>query len=66
MKLFYIFELNYVGCAEYTQIGLPSLIVCVGNLVLEVKLFINEHFDIEMRKSYGLLPLSTIISFTAS
>lgn len=39
---------------------------CVGKLVLEVKLFINEHFDIEMRKSYGLLSLSTIILFIAS
>lgn len=34
--------------------------------MLEVKLFISDHFDIEMRKSYGLLLLSTIILFTAS
>lgn len=39
---------------------------CVGKLVLEVKLFISDHFDIEMRRSYGLLSLSTIILFTAS
>lgn len=32
------------------EIGLPSLIV----RGLKVKLFINDHFDIEARKSYGL------------
>lgn len=34
--------------------------------MLEVKLFISDYFDIEMRKSYGLLSLSTIILFITS
>lgn len=34
--------------------------------MLEVKLFISDHFDIEMRKSYELLSLPTIILFTVS
>lgn len=36
------------------QIKLLSLITCAGRPVLEVKLFISDHFDIELRKSYGL------------
>jgi len=37
---------------------------CVGKLVSEVKLFISDHFDIEIRKSYGLF--FAIILFIAS